>query len=184
MKRCNKCKIDKSLSDFSKDKTKKDGLQYICKSCHKQYRINNKGKQYNKFSKEKHKQWRLDNKEKIAKRVNNRKQTHPLFKLSSTTRSLICNSMRKKGYNKSSKTYEILGCDFETFKLHLEKQFTKGMNWENQGKWHLDHIYPVSLAKNEQHLIELNHYTNFQPLWAVDNLSKSNNLREKQLFLL
>ena len=48
------------------------------------------------------------------------------------------------------------------------------MNWENQGEWHLDHIYPVSLAKDEQELIKLNHYTNFQPLWAADNLLKGN----------
>ena len=31
-------------------------------------------------------------------------------------------------------------------------------------------------AKNEKHLIELNHYTNFQPLWAIDNLKKSNKI--------
>ncbi len=50
------------------------------------------------------------------------------------------------------------------------------MNWNNHDLWHLDHIYPVSLAKDENHLIELNHYTNFQPLWAVDNIKKSNKL--------
>ena len=58
------------------------------------------------------------------------------------------------------------------------------MNWENAGKWHLDHIYPVSLAKDEEELLKLNHYTNFQPLWAVDNIKKGNKIIEKQLILI
>ena len=48
------------------------------------------------------------------------------------------------------------------------------MNWDNAGKWHLDHIIPISSAKNEEDIIKLNHYTNFQPLWAIDNLTKGN----------
>lgn len=85
-------------------------------------------------------------------------------------RYLIYISIKKQGYTKRSRTYKILGCTYEEFKIHLENQFTDGMTWENQGEWHLDHIYPVSLAKNEEELIKLNHYTNFQPLWAEDNL--------------
>jgi hypothetical protein len=50
------------------------------------------------------------------------------------------------------------------------------MNWQNHGEWHFDHIYPVSLAKNEEELIKLNHYTNFQPLWKKDNLEKRNKI--------
>ena len=48
------------------------------------------------------------------------------------------------------------------------------MNWKNYGEWHLDHIIPISYAKKEEEIYELNHYTNFQPLWAKDNLSKGN----------
>jgi hypothetical protein len=91
-------------------------------------------------------------------------------------RNLISNSLKRKGYSKKSRTYEILGCTYEEFKLYIEKQFTKGMNWENKGQWHFDHIYPISLAKDEEELIRLNHYTNFQPLWAIDNLKKSNKI--------
>jgi hypothetical protein len=91
-------------------------------------------------------------------------------------RTLISGSFYRKGYTKKSRTYQILGCTFEEFKLHIEKQFTIGMNWENKGKWHLDHIYPISLAKDEEELIRLNHYTNFQPMWAIDNIKKSNKI--------
>ena len=48
------------------------------------------------------------------------------------------------------------------------------MSWENKGEWHLDHIIPISSATNEKEVYELNHYTNFQPLWSIDNLMKSN----------
>ncbi len=46
------------------------------------------------------------------------------------------------------------------------------MTWENKTLWHLDHIVPVSVAKTEQEIIKLNHYTNFRPLWAKENLAK------------
>jgi hypothetical protein len=91
-------------------------------------------------------------------------------------RSLIGESIKRGGFKKSSKTAEILGCSFEEFKIHIENQFTEGMTWDNQGNWHFDHIYPVSKARDEAHLIALNHYTNFQPLWAKDNISKGCNI--------
>ena len=53
------------------------------------------------------------------------------------------------------------------------------MSWENQGKWHLDHIIPISSAKTEEDVIRLNHYTNFQPLWAEDNFKKGKKYEEK-----
>ncbi len=48
------------------------------------------------------------------------------------------------------------------------------MTLSNHGKWHLDHIIPISYAKSKEEVYILNHYTNFQPLWAIDNLSKGN----------
>lgn len=205
MKTCSKCKVEKELSEFNKSKTREDGLRWSCRSCDKNYSLVNKeyykqyrkqyyldnkekAKQYHLDNKDKiakiNKQWYLDNREKVNEKVRNRKQTDLFFKLKCNIRNSIYIQMKKQGYSKTSKTQQILGCDFETFKAHLEKQFTKGMNWNNQGEWHLDHIYPVSLAKDEAHLIELNHYTNFQPLWAIDNLKKGNKIQEKQLFLI
>jgi hypothetical protein len=60
----------------------------------------------------------------------------------------------------------------------LEKKFLPGMNWENYGEWHIDHIVPCSsfdLSKSEQQKICFN-YSNLQPLWAADNIRKSDSI--------
>ena len=77
--------------------------------------------------------------------------------------------------NRSKKhTFEYVGCNLQELREHLEKQFTIGMSWENQGQWHIDHIRPCAsfdLSKEEERH-KCFHYTNLQPLWASDNLSK------------
>jgi len=102
-----------------------------------------------------------------------RKTKDPLYRLRHSISSAISNSLKKYGYRKKSRTREILGCSIEEFRAHIESQFLEGMSWENRGEWHLDHIMPVSMAKTEDEIIRLNHYKNFRPLWAKDNLSKS-----------
>jgi hypothetical protein len=121
-----------------------------------------------------HKNHWIKHKEKITKKRKERKIKNPLLKLSITIRTLLSNSIKRMGYAKSSKTNEILGCSFEEFKLYIESQFQDGMSWENHGEWHLDHKIPISWADSEEKVYELNHYLNFQPLWAFDNLSKGN----------
>jgi type II secretory ATPase GspE/PulE/Tfp pilus assembly ATPase PilB-like protein len=103
-----------------------------------------------------------------------RKKSDKLFKLSSRIRSIISKQINKNNLKKSEKTEDIIGCSFNEFKNYLESKFDDNMNWENYGEWHLDHIIPISYAKTEEEIYELNHYTNFQPLWAKDNLSKGN----------
>ena len=71
---------------------------------------------------------------------------------------------------------EYLGCDIETFREHLEERFKDGMTWENYGKeWHIDHIIPVQYENpSTEEVIKRLHYTNTQPLWALENISKGN----------
>ena len=129
----------------------------------------NKEKRADPKNKErKNAQWRKWNKEKT--------QSDPVYKLKRNIRSLISLSITNAGFKKNSKTHKILNCSFEEFMSHLEKQFNSGITWENYGKWHLDHIVPVSLASTEEEIIKLNHYKNFQPMWGPENESKSNKI--------
>jgi hypothetical protein len=91
-------------------------------------------------------------------------------------RSRISTYLKNSNYMKKNKTFEIVGCSPEFLKEHLEKQFVDGMSWENRAEWHIDHIIPLSSAKTEEDALKLCHYTNLQPLWAEDNLRKSNKI--------
>ena len=102
-------------------------------------------------------------------------QKNILYRIGKMVRSRIYNYVNKNN-NKTYKTFDIVGCSPEFVKEHLEKQFIEGMTWENQGKWHIDHIIPLSSAKTEEEVYKLCHYTNLQPLWAEDNLRKSNKI--------
>ena len=84
------------------------------------------------------------------------------------------------GINKSASTQELLGCSVDEFVSYLESKFTDGMTWENRGRsgWHIDHIRPCAtfdLTDPEQQR-QCFHYTNLQPLWAKQNLSKGSKL--------
>ena len=104
--------------------------------------------------------------------------TDDIFKLKGNISSLIRISIKNAGYKKSqlrlTKTDLILGCTTDFFKKFLEEKFIEGMSWDNHGEWHIDHKTPVSWGENEDDIYILNHYTNFQTLWAFDNLSKGN----------
>lgn len=107
--------------------------------------------------------------------VKNRKNNDPLYKLTCSIRSLISQSFKSKYTKKAKKTIEILGCSFEIFKEHIESQFTNEMNWDNYADyWELDHITPISWALNDDEIYKLNHYTNFQPMYWRDNITKGN----------
>tara|TARA_R110000744_G_scaffold378336_1_gene494331 strand:+ start:309 stop:767 length:459 start_codon:yes stop_codon:yes gene_type:complete len=96
----------------------------------------------------------------------------PIIRLKVNLRSRTGIAFKRMGYAKSTKTQELLGTEWEVCKEHIEKQFTKGMDWDNYGDWHIDHIIPLASAKTENRLVDLCHYLNLQPLWAEDNFKK------------
>jgi hypothetical protein len=155
----------------------------------KEYNLKNKEKtkEYNLKNKEKqreyNKKYYQSNEEKIKQNTKeyqkNKLQNDSLFKFRFSTRNLISQSFKRKknnNWSKKTKTENILGCTIEEFRSYIKIKFDKKMTFENYGKWHLDHIIPISYAKTEEEVIKLNHYTNFQPLWAKDNLSKGNKI--------
>ena len=140
----------------------------------KEYNTNNK--EYvslrNKKNREKNKDYFN---EKNREYIKKRKENDPLFKLTCIIRTLITQSFKGQFTEKAKKTIEILGCDFETFKNYIEEQFTEEMNWDNYATyWQLDHKTPISWSESESDVYELNHYTNFQPLYWLDNYTKGN----------
>lgn len=114
---------------------------------------------------------------KEYKRWKRRWNEDELFAIKVRLRNLIRNSFRRGGYKKfNTSTEDIVGVNYNEFKIYLESKFIDGMNWDNRGEWHIDHIIPLSSAKSEEELRKLCHYTNLQPLWEKDNLKKSNNI--------
>jgi len=109
-----------------------------------------------------------------------RLQNDVLFKMERNLRARL-NKAVKRNY-KSGSAVNDLGCSVVKLKMHLQLKFhrdTRGkheyMTWDNYGKWHIDHVKPLSsfdLTSREQLLIACN-FTNLQPLWKKDNLIKS-----------
>lgn len=124
--------------------------------------------------KEKRKKYYQENKEYLSKQWNHKYHNDPLFKLQYVLRSRVLGAIKYQKAHKNSKTEELLGCTYEDLKVYLENQFAEGMSWDNHGKWHIDHIIPVAnfdLTDIEQQK-KCFHYTNLQPLWAQENMSK------------
>lgn len=116
------------------------------------------------------------------KRYAERKNDDKLFALKSNIRGAIRKSVKNRtnySFSKDRTTEEILGCSIDDFIKYLESKFEPGMTLNNHGKWHLDHIVPLSSAKTKEEVYKLCHYTNFQPLWAKDNLHKANKVKER-----
>ena len=270
-KKCNKCNIEKDITLFNKKKNAKDGLNYSCKECVKQYsktyyednkenyknyyienkndikenikkyKINNKEYYKNYLEKyyldnkedildykkkyyldnkedildykkiyyddnkeqilEKTKKWRLsnvkrnlnnlkewrsnnpeylkewrsNNPEKIKEYYNNLRLNKPHL---IAWRTLLRNAINRIGSEKENSTFEMLGYTASDLKIYIESLFSVGMSWDNWGEWHLDHKYPLSKFDKDVSISVVNSLSNLQPLWAFDNLSKGNKIKE------
>lgn len=149
-------------------------------------RIKKYSKKYYKDNREKYRaherEYRQKNKDRLNaysnEYVKNRYKNDPAFKIKTNCRIRISQAVRN-GY-KSSDTMDLIGCDIQFLMDHLESQFTDGMSWENYGEWHIDHILPCAsfdLSKKENQK-ECFNYKNLQPLWAEDNIKKSDKVPE------
>lgn len=142
-------------------------------------------RQDNRISRnEYNKKWRAENPDKAKKHavddyIKNRTTTKG--RLSASIKSGILGSIRKG--SKRKRAWELLvGYEVEQLKLHLEQQFTVGMSWDNYGAWHIDHIIPIS-AHNYETPDDIDFHrcwslNNLRPLWALENIIKSNKLDE------
>ena len=102
-------------------------------------------------------------------------KSNPAFKLARNARTRIWIAL--KGITKTDSTMDLIGCTRAQLMSHIESKFQSGMTWQNYGQWHVDHIKPCAsfdLSQPEQQR-ECFHFSNLQPLWAADNLQKSDN---------
>lgn len=197
---CSKCGFEKEVCEFYKVSGSLIKYRSKCKIC-----MNTYSRNYHEINKtivsEKNKKFRMENpninKEKcklykqknpgwfkkwLDKNKEHRRNyimeynSNPKIKIKNSLRGRINELMNKK-YN-NPKTLDLLGCEYEYFIKYIENKFMDGMSWDNYGYygWHLDHIIPLSSAKTEEEIANLFHYTNLQPLWANDNLKKSNKI--------
>lgn len=119
---------------------------------------------------------------KAAEKIRNE---NPIYRLRLRTNTVIKTAVyikiRGNGHTYKKEAEELLGCTLEFFVDYLKSQFIDWMSFENSGgnnigkyknNWQIDHIIPLSFAKNEKEVILLNHWTNFQPLCAKRNNEK------------
>ena len=159
---CSSCKLDLLKDNFSKCSKSKTGLQSVCKTCK-----NKKLTEYYKSNPSK----RVYNKELQLKRYQKNKVT---FNFSRRMRKSL------NGIKESKSWETLVNYSLEDLKLHLEKQFTNGMSWDNYGEWHIDHILPISSFNiqdyNDEYFQKCWSLENLQPMWAVENIKKSNKI--------
>ncbi len=162
---CIVCNINKTFSEYHKNKRNKYGFQYKCKICTRQYKINYDNSNKNKI-KEYGKKYYEDNRSKIINHntnyYNDKIKNDLIFKFKNNIRALIRNSINYKGYSKTTRTYEILGCDYNALLNHLNDN-KYGFKYQDN-IYDIDHITPLSSAKTEEEVVALNHYTNLQLL--------------------
>jgi hypothetical protein len=174
IKRCRRCSENKELTLFYKHK-KKGTYSSSCKECRLKI-----AKEWNKKNKQRHVQhqttWRennrsLDNLRSRESKIKNKEKDKEIKKL---RKNLRCRVKRLLKYKRTSTVIGNLGCSVSELKRHLESKFLPGMTWDNWSirGWHIDHIVPLSSAGTKEELIKLCHYTNLQPLWWKDNISK------------
>ena len=180
---CTKCKVEKSLDEFYKEKRGKYGCRAMCKICD----ANRKSIWHTKNIEKNHNKnhlWFQCNKSKRNAYERNMRYTNINYKIKKILRNRLHDAL-KNSY-KCGSAVRDLGCSINELKQYLEKMFYnnprtgESMSWENYGfyGWHIDHIVPLSsfnLTDREQFLKAV-HYTNLQPLWMKENLSKGDKI--------
>ena len=202
---CIKCGEKKDTSSFYIDNQKSDGFCCYCKECIKSYRKKNKEKiayqkkicrerhkdevrnyqlKYNKDNREIIKKRRHDFRKRNRKKINeyerNRRRNNPRVRLRYNISSMMANRLRRRISNKGDKPiFSFLPYTLNDLMEHLESRFKPEMSWSNYGKWHIDHIIPDSLFNytsiNDEEFQRCWSLNNLQPLWAEENIRKSNN---------
>jgi hypothetical protein len=125
-----------------------------------------------------HKEWQKNNRDTKREYQKYKRHTDPLYKLISNFRTAIYIVLKENNLQKYGHYFDILGYTPEDLIVHLEKHFNEGMNWENYGEWHIDHIKPISSfifeCSEDEEFKRCWSLDNLQPMWGIENIKKGN----------
>ncbi len=177
-------KLRKKIYDKERCLLHKEEIRAKAKEYHQKNKekLRAQRKEYHQKNKdwlnEKSRNYQKANRDKLRIYLNNKRRTNRQFKLAHYLRARLRSSLKEN--IKSGSAVKNLGCSLEELKAYLESKFQPGMTWDNWSVngWHIDHIKPLSSfdLSNKEQLAEACHYTNLQPLWAKDNLSKGDKI--------
>lgn len=158
------------LRNVSKENYYKNKEPYLERSKAQKVKLGDSYKEYQR-------EYGKKNRKALNSKYLNKLKTDPAAKLKHTLRSRFNKLI--KGYHKKNSVLNYLGCDVDYLKRWISEKFRDGMSWDNHGSmWHIDHIIPCSSFdfSSEEDLKKCWHYTNLQPLYAIENLKKGNRL--------
>ena len=189
-----KCKTKRDYEEYkdknkiyrenNKDKINKRNKEYTENNKDK---INKRNKEYRKNNKDKinkrNKEYRKNNKDKTNKYFRKRYKEDLMFKLNNNISTMVRHSVKHRNLSKNGRHWEDLIINtIQEIIEHLEKNFLPGMSWKNHGRggWHIDHIIPITFFKfsstDDPEFKYCWSINNLQPLWAKDNLEKSDKM--------
>ena len=183
-RRCRMCEEIKVLDDFPYSSSPKVfyNRKSYCKKCaYETWKVPiMKTERYKKMKAGWDK--KSSKKHRVKRNASKMRKYHsdPQTKLKINLRSRLGRIIRKNNITKTNSALTLVGCDLPFLIKYLEDQFKEGMSWHNWSLdgWHIDHIIPLDafdLTDIEEQKKAF-HYTNLQPLWAKENLSKGNRI--------
>lgn len=118
--------------------------------------------------------WQVENRAHTSERWKIRYASDPSFKCAVLIRGILARVLSASKTAKQGSTCELLGYSAAEFRSHIERQFGKGMSWDNHGQWHVDHIVPVieMIESGQADPKVVNALSNLMPIWAKENLTK------------
>jgi hypothetical protein len=177
---CTTCGEEKVYTLFSKKGKQKP---YECKAClntRERDRRSGNPEEYNKKKRESYQVRKNKINETRRKNLQRRRDEEPRYRVMMALHVRLYDAVKHQRGVKSAKTIELLGCTVEQLQTFIEAEFTDGMTWENYGEWHIDHIRPCASFNLEdpEEQKKCFHWTNLQPLWALDNIRKGDKWEE------
>jgi hypothetical protein len=192
---CTKCHTLKEENEFVKTKKTKSGYGAQCLSCNAAYlkeygsnhrqQLNANWKRFAALHPERIKTHRKKYRKSHAPQIKlenllyqRKYRSIPHNRLALNLRRRLWGLIKDQNTRKTDRTFALVGCSISELKAHISGQFQLGMTWENYGDWHVDHVKPCASfdLSDPRQQKECFHFSNLQPLWEKDNLSKNDSL--------